>query len=332
MHSLAEISKILNGEIQGDSNILISGLSSLDKANNEHLSYINNNKYINELANTKAGAVIINKELSKECSTNALIVENVYLAFAKASQIFSKKTTYNEGIHKSSVVNNSIISSNCSVGKNVVIGKDSVIGSNVVIGDDVVIGSNADIAPNVCILNKCIIGNNASISPGVVIGSEGFGNALDNNSKWHKINHFGRVTIGDNVTIGANTTIDRGTLKDTEIHSGVRIDNLVHVAHNVIIGEDTAIAGCTGIAGSAIIGKRCLIGGGVGILGHLNVCDDAIISATTTVYKNITSAKTYTGIMPIMLHNKWQNVSMWLTKLDKIIDYLNIKLRNLKEK
>jgi UDP-3-O-[3-hydroxymyristoyl] glucosamine N-acyltransferase len=106
----------------------------------------------------------------------------------------------------------------------------------------------------------------------------------------------------------------------------------VHIAHNVIIGQDCAIAGCTGIAGSTTLGKRCLIGGGVGILGHLKICDDTTINATTTVYKSITSPKTYTGIMPIMIHKQWQNVSLWLIKLDKIANYLNIKLKNLKGK
>lgn len=332
MYTLAEISKIVGAEVQGNSNVSIDGIATLTKANNKQLSYVNSKKYINELSNTSAGAVIINRELAKECNTNALIVDNVYLAFAKASQMFHKKISYNPGLHHTAVINNSIISSGCSIGKNVVIGKNSMIGPNVVIGENVTIGNNANIEPNVCILHECTIGDNVVISSGAVIGSEGFGNACDGNNKWHKISHFGRVTIGDNVTIGANTTIDRGTIEDTEIHSGVCIDNLVHIAHNVVIGEDTAIAGCTGIAGSTTLGKRCLIGGGVGILGHLNICNDTVINATTTVHKSINSPKTYTGIMPIMPHKNWQNISMWLTKLDKIVGYLNIKLKHLKEK
>jgi UDP-3-O-[3-hydroxymyristoyl] glucosamine N-acyltransferase (EC 2.3.1.-) len=44
--------------------------------------------------------------------------------------------------------------------------------------------------------------------PGAVIGSEGFGNARDNQNKWYTIAHLGNVVIGNNVTIGANTTIE----------------------------------------------------------------------------------------------------------------------------
>jgi len=163
-----------------------------------------------------------------------------------------------------------------------------------------------------------------------VIGSEGFGNARDANKHWHSIAHLGNVMIADDVNIGANTTIDRGTLEDTHIHRGVRLDNLIQIAHNVTVGEDTAIAASTAVAGSAIIGKRCMIGGMVGIIGHISICDDVIINAKSVVDKNIIRPGMYTGIMPLMPHKKWQIISIWLTKLDKITKHLNIKLNHLK--
>jgi len=332
MHTLGEISELIGASLSGDPNHNITGIASLSSAQSEHLSYISSTKFIGSLKSSNAGAIIISKDLSNECRTNALIVDNVYLALAKVTQIFKHKIYSNSGIHPSAITNNSTIGEGCVIGKNVVIGNNCSIGANSVIEDSVTIGDDTHIDPRVTVLHSCIIGNNAVISSGAVIGSEGFGNARDDNNKWHAIAHLGSVMIGDNVTIGANSTIDRGTLDNTEIHSGVRIDNLVHIAHNVIIGQDCAIAGCTGIAGSTTIGKRCLVGGGVGILGHLNICDDVVISATTTVYKSITSAKIYTGIMPIMIHKQWQSVGLWLTKLDKIVNYLNINLKNLKEK
>ncbi|CAC9547879.1 UDP-3-O-[3-hydroxymyristoyl] glucosamine N-acyltransferase (EC 2.3.1.191) [uncultured Gammaproteobacteria bacterium] len=192
------------------------------------------------------------------------------------------------------------------------------------------IGNNCSIGSNVSILQGSVIGSNVIIASGVVIGSEGFGNARDVNKHWHTIAHLGNVVIDDDVNIGANTTIDRGTLENTHIHRGVRLDNLIQVAHNVIIGEDSAIAASCAIAGSATIGKRCMIGGMAGIIGHINICDDVIINAKSVVNKSITVPGMYTGIMPLMPHKKWQIVSIWLTKLDKITRYLNIKLKNLK--
>jgi len=105
----------------------------------------------------------------------------------------------------------------------------------------------------------------------------------------------------------------------------VIIDNLVHIAHNVIIGENTAIAAKVGIAGSCVIGKRNMIGGMVGIVDHINTADDVIISATSTVNKDIKEPGTYTGIMPISKHSTWKRIALWILKLDKIAKFLNLK-------
>jgi len=275
--------------------------------------------------------VILNHDLVEDCPTNALVVDNVYLAFAKITHYFKKEVSPINGIHPSAKTNQAKISQNCTIGKEVVIGHHATIGSNTVIEDNVTIGDNAYLHPNVTILQGCSIGDNVVISSGVVIGSEGFGNARDDQNQWHAIAHLGNVVIGNNVTIGANTTIDRGTLDNTEIHDGVRLDNLIQVAHNVVIGEHTAIAASSAIAGSTTIGRRCMIGGMVAIIGHINICDDVIIGGKSIVDKNIKAPGMYTGVMPLMPHKQWQNVGLWLVKLDKIIKYLNIKLKNLKD-
>ena len=332
MHTLGEIAKFINAELIGDSELEISSLAAINTAQSTQLSYVVNNKYKDQLLNTKAGAIIVNESLKNSCATNALVVQDVYLAFAKLTHLFKYKVAHVNGVHASVKINNASLALNCHIGKNVIIGNNTTIGANTVIEDNTIIGDNCIISANVSILQGSKIGNQAVIAPGVVIGSEGFGNARDQNKQWHSIAHLGNVVIGDNVNIGANTCIDRGTLEDTQIHSGVRLDNLIHIAHNVIIGKDTAIAACTGIAGSTQIGKRCMIGGMVGIVGHLSICDNVIVNAKGTVDKNITSPGMYTGIMPLMSHKKWQNVAMWLTKLDKIIKYLDIKLKNLKGK
>ncbi|MDB3870248.1 UDP-3-O-(3-hydroxymyristoyl)glucosamine N-acyltransferase [Candidatus Thioglobus sp.] len=332
MHTLGEIAKLVNAKLIGDRDLAIKSLASIDCAQSGQLSYVVSEKYKDQLQNTQASCVIINKSLQNFCNTNAIVVNDVYLAFAQITQLFKQKVTHISGIHSSAQTHNAAIATNCCIGKSVSIGANTTIGANTVIEDNCVIGSNCLIGSNVNILQSSIVGNSVVIEPGVVIGSEGFGNARDNNKHWHSIAHLGNVVIDDRVHIGANTTIDRGTLENTHIHQGVRLDNLVHIAHNVIIGEDTAIAACSGVAGSTHIGKRCMIGGMVGIVGHLKICDDVIVNAKSTIDKNITTPGMYTGIMPLMPHKKWQIVSVWLIKLDKITQYLNIKLTHLKGK
>jgi len=334
--SLEKITELIGATLIGNSATEINGISTLEDANVSHISYAVSDKYINSLSNTKAGAVILPKELKEHCPTNALIVDDAYLAFAIITHQFKH---YNSPINnspttaiidKTASVEDVTISPGCVIGKNVSIGKNTIIDPNCVIEDEVRIGENSYIGTNVNIKRKCQLGHRCTILPGTVIGSEGFGNARDKQKKWQSIAHLGRVCIGDDVSIGANTTIDRGTINDTEIHNGVKIDNLVQIAHNVIIGENTAIAAKTGIAGTTTIGKRCMIGGMVGIVGHLTITDDVIVNATSTVNRNITKPGIYTGFFPLMTHSGWKKAGIWLTKLDKITKILNIKLKNLK--
>ena len=331
--TLKEIAKLINATFHGDASKVISGINTLSNASSDQVSYAVSEKYKGFLINSNAGAVIVDENLKNHCSTNILLVKNVYLAYSILTHKFKYLQNINHLRSGSDIValfTDIDISQNCIIGKNVTIGRNSSIGPHCVIEDNVNIGINSRIEPNVIIHKGSQIGENCVISAGAIIGSEGFGNARDENKKWHAIAHLGSVIIGNDVSIGANTTIDRGSIDNTEIHSGVKIDNLVHIAHNVIIGEDTAIAASTGIAGTTIIGKRCMIGGMVGIVGHLTITDDVIVNATSTVNRNITKSGIYTGFFPLMLHSEWKKVGMWLIKLDKIIILLKIKLKNIK--
>ena len=331
--TLAEIAKLIDAKIYGESSKEIIGINTLASANSDQISHAVSQKYKKSLISSNAGAIIIDKKLIEHCPSNALLVENVYLAYAILTHEFKNHQNINHFQIASQVINSYSkvdIAPGSIIGKNVTIGENTYIGANCVIEDDVTIGMNSLIESNVTIHKGCEIGKKCVISSGAVIGSEGFGNARDQNNQWYAIAHLGNVIIGDYVSIGANTTIDRGSIDNTEIHSGVKIDNLVHIAHNVIIGSDTAIAAKTGIAGTTVIGKRCMIGGMVGIVDHLTITDDVIVNATSTVNRNITKPGIYTGFVPLMLHSEWKKAGVWLTKLDKIATLLKIKLKNIK--
>ena len=328
--TLNEIANLINGYIEGDDSKEIYGLNSLENADFNQISYAVSEKYKDAMINSAAGAIIVNEGLKDCFNTNTIVVKDAYLAYSILSHKF-KQSQNADNLSFGNEVNypNSQIASSSLIGKNVEIGPKTIIHHNCIIEDDTIIGQGCLIESNVTIQHGSIIGDSCIISPGAVIGSEGFGNAR-NIKKWSSIAHLGNVFIGNNVSIGANTTIDRGSMSNTEIHDGVKIDNLIHIAHNVIIGEDTAIAAKTGIAGSTKIGKRCMIGGAVGIVGHLNIADDVVINATSTVNRNISKPGIYTGFMPIMLHSEWKKVGMWVSKLDKIASFLKIKLKNIR--
>jgi len=313
--TLSEISKYIDSELRGDGNHSI-GLITDNTASRNSIIYISNSKKIPQNYRN-FGAILTDYSTADLLSgCNLLLSHQPKWAFAKLTEIFK---------NSSSLPKEANYHKNFRTGKNVKVGVNSSFGCNVVIEDNVKIGSDVTIGHNVVIHQNCLIGNNVVIDSGTIIGSEGFGNVKTNDNSWYHISHLGKVVIDDHVQIGSNCNIDRGTISDTIINKGVVMDNQIHIAHNVEIGENTAIAAKVAIAGSCSIGKRNMIGGMVGIVDHIKTADDVIISATSTVNKNINEPGVYTGIMPISKHITWKRIALWILKLDKIVKYLNIK-------
>ncbi len=313
--TLADIVAHCGGELQGDGARVVTGLATLEAANPGQLSFLANPKYRNQLAATRAGAVILAAEALAACPCAAIVTPQPYLYFARVSQWLAEGHAPAPGIHPTAVVESPLPP---SVG----------VGAHCWIGTDVDIGENSVLYPGVRIYPGCRIGRRAIIHSGVVIGADGFGFAREATGEWIKIAQTGRVVIGADVEIGANTTIDRGALEDTVIEDGVKLDNQIQVGHNVRIGAHAAIAGCVGIAGSARIGARCTIGGAAVILGHLELADGVNVSAGTLVGKSIARPGNYTGTVPFMAHDEWLRNFSRLRHLDALTD----KIRALEKR
>jgi len=318
---LNKISKILNIKFIGNGEKNILSISSYLFPHRSKITYISNAKYLSDFVIKNSGAILTTKEISKTIKgeTNILISDNVQSDIAKLSKYFSTQSslygTHGNNLKDLSIGQNVKIGEQCNFGKNVHIEDNATIGNNVLLGHNVVIGANS------------IISNNVIIEHGSIIGSEGFGNYRNQHNEWVHIYHLGNVVIKDNVRIGSNCCIDRATFDSTIIEEGVIIDNLVHIAHNVTVGKNTAIAAKVGIAGSCNIGKRNMIGGMVGIIDHITTADDVIITATSTVIKNIKEPGVYSGVMPISKHAKWKRIAFWISKLDKIIRTNQLKIK-----
>ncbi|HMS63614.1 MAG TPA: UDP-3-O-(3-hydroxymyristoyl)glucosamine N-acyltransferase [Ignavibacteria bacterium] len=303
---LTEISKLLNGIIEGKNNVDITGVGKIETAAGDEITFISNPLYEKYFSETKAGAVIVSNDFVRKGDKNDIPIVKVddpYISFLKLLEIFEKEIEFeNSGISDSCFIDtDTVISDDASIGNFVSIGKKCTINSgtriypNCTIYNEVVIGNNCKINSNVTIYNGCIIGNNVTIHSGTVIGSDGFGFAKQSDGKYKKIPQTGIVKIEDNVEIGANCCIDRATIGETKICTGVKLDNQIQIAHNVEIGEDTVIAAQVGIAGSTKIGKRCMIGGQSGLVGHITICDDVIIGASVGVSKSIDKPGIYIG-------------------------------------
>jgi UDP-3-O-[3-hydroxymyristoyl] glucosamine N-acyltransferase len=303
---LSEIAKLVNGKISGNAETEITSVGKIEFAGPGDITFIANPVYEKFYNSTKAGAIVVSKRFKPPVKKDVslVVVDDPYLAFLDILERFSPKTELQEiGIAASAVITESAeiskeevrIGANCFIGEKCRIGKGVRILPNTVILAGSEIGDDVLIYPNVTVYQDCKIGDRVIIHSGTVIGSDGFGQARNEDGTYKKIPQKGIVVIEDDVEIGSNCSIDRATLGETLICRGVKLDNQIQIAHNVIIGENTVIAAQAGIAGSTKIGKNCMIGGKAGIVGHIDICDNVIITAASNISKSITKPGVYSG-------------------------------------
>ena len=324
MIAVGELAEKLGLEFSGDSTRPVTGVATLLAAQPTDLSFLSDKKYVSQLIDTQAAVVILAPDLVDACPTACLISDTPYLSYARASLFFDNAPTAVPGIHPSAVVSSDAeIHPTASIGPNVVIesgvriGESCVVAAGVHIGRDSFLGNACHIYPNATVYHDVRLGDHCVIHAQAVLGSDGFGFAQGPEG-WEKIYQLGGVRIGDRVEIGASTTVDRGTLDHTVIGDGVIIDNLVQVAHNCRIGKNTAIAACVGLAGSSIIGDSCTLSGGVGVVGHLEICDNVHVTAMSMVTKSISEPGSYSSGTPMSLTRDWRKNAVRFSQLESI--------------
>ncbi len=316
----AEIARFLGGRLVGDGDVVIRGLAKIEEAGRGDLSFIANIKYTRFLDTTQAGAVLVAPG-ARSTTTTVIEVTDPYADFLRMLEMFHAQRPWLEpGVHASAVIApDAVLGAGVAVGALSFIGPRSVVGEGTVIypqvtiAADVIVGRHCQIHSQVSLREQVRLGDRVIIHDGAVIGSDGFGFALQDGA-YHKIPQLGTVTIGDDVEIGANTTVDRATLGETVIQRGTKLDNLIQVAHNVVVGADTVIAAQTGISGSARIGERCRIGGQVGIAGHLRMGDGVQVAAQAGIAGDVPAGEVISG-SPARPHALWKRIEASLTRL-----------------
>ena len=342
----AEIAAKIGGIVEGDASVQISHLASLSEAQEGDLSFFSNKKYADQMATTKASAVIVQDDWTGNCSATALIrVKNSDRAFAVAAPLVAPPPPERwPGIHYSAVV-----SPEALIGKNVHIGPLCVIEDGAKIGDDCIIesqcyiGQNAEIGPgshlyqHVTIRERVRIGARFIAHCGAVLGSDGFGYSIDmlpgGVPRIEKIPQVGTVVVGDDVEVGANTTIDRARFGETRIGNCVKIDNLVQIGHNVKIGDFSGVIAQAGIAGSAEIGSGVRIWAQAGISGHLKVEDGAQVGPQCGVTRTVPAGSYVIGTPASSLRDLASQALMpaQVSKLRRKVFELEAEVKKLKE-
>ncbi len=336
---LSEIAEQIGGTLEGNGNLDITAVAGLQEASGGDISFLANPKYAAKVAKTKAAAVIVPSDWDRSGKCALIRVDNSDQAFAKVAELFYEPVPAPvAGVHASAVVAESaVLGEGISLGANVVIedgvviGDHTVIEANCVIGYKSTIGANCHFYPLVSLREFTEVGHNVIIHNGTVVGSDGFGYAVQEDGSRTKIPQIGKVVIEDDVELGANVAIDRARFGKTRIGKGTKIDNLVQVAHNVVVGEHSVMCGQVGISGSSTIGSRVILAGQAGLAGHLEVGDGAIVGAQAGVMRDVPPKDFVIG-SPAMTHLQAKKViagTVTLPKLKEKVKKLEAEISEL---
>ncbi len=332
---LGELATRLGCALEGDSNIEIIRVATLEGAVPGDLAFLANSKYASHLKDSRASAIIVAPGVNGlPCA--ALRSDNPYLTFARATGLLHPPVRPGPGIHASAV-----IAADASIGEGVTIGPYVVIGAGArigvrsivhahsVIGEGAVLGPDCLLHARVSIRERVQLGARVVVQDGAVIGSDGFGFAPRGDGTHEKIPQVATVVIEDDVEIGANTTIDRPAVGETRIHAGTKIDNLVQIAHGVVVGKNSLLAAQVGIAGSTIVGEQVMLGGQVGVAGHVTIGDRARASGKTGITCNVPADSFISGY-PHMDNLEWRkaySVFRRLPRMRRQLKALEARLR-----
>ena len=305
--TLNDLAALVGGELlSGGGDRVLTGVSSLEEAGPEEVSFLGNEKYRQQFAATGAGAVIVPPEVEASMAPAGVVlvrVENPSTAFTKVIGHFAREDRefqpgIDAGAHVSPeaavdpaavrVCTGAVVEEGATIGRGTEIRPGAVIGRGVTIGEDCLIH------PNVTIREHCELGDRVVVQPGAVIGSDGYGYDLVE-GRHEKIPQVGIVVLEDDVEIGANTTIDRARFGKTVIGEGTKVDNLVQFAHNVVTGKHCLLVAMSGLAGSSKLGNYVTVAAQAGITGHVEVGDQVIVGAQAGVGKSISKPGVYMG-------------------------------------
>ncbi len=279
---------------EADADKRVSDVAALDQAGPEHISFLDNRKYVDAFAASRAGACLVQDALAARAPAGMalLIALDPYRSYAKVARCFYPPAPPVPGIAAGAIVDPSArlgagcrVEAGAVIGARAEIGARCLLGANAVIGEAVLLGEDCSVGPGAS-LGHCILGDRVIILAGARIGQDGFGFAMG--AEGHlKVPQLGRVVIHDDVEIGANTTVDRGAGPDTVIGAGCKIDNLVQIGHNVQLGRGCVIVAQVGISGSTRLDDFVAIGGQAGFAGHLRIGAGARIAAQSGVIRDV---------------------------------------------
>ncbi len=302
--SLTEVAEQIGAILEGDGSLRIAGVSTLEDAGTEQLSFILDARSAQLAESSDAGALVVGESfLASECGPVLLRHANPNYAFGLAAALFAPPApSYAPGVHPTAVVDpnakvhvDAHIGPLCTVAAGAEVGAGAVLVTHVAVGQGASVGERSVLNSHVVVYYHCAIGSDCILHSGVVVGSDGFG--FDPGPQgWMKIPQVGITVIEDGVEIGSNSTVDRARFGVTRVGQGAKVDNLVLISHNSQVGAGSVLCGQAGMAGSAILEPGVVLGAQSGVGGHIRISTGVRLGARGGAIASLSEPGDYLGM------------------------------------
>lgn len=333
-HRLAEIARLLGGELRG-SDAAVRGVAALDEAQPDELSLCADRRQRAALRATRAGGVLLAGrlvELVPEAPCPCVLVSEPRRALAVVLAELHPATEPAPGVQAGALVAaeaavdpTARVEPGARVDPGAHVGPGCWIGPQALVAAGASLAAGCHIGAGAVVLGCCRLGERVRIGPGSVLGGAGFG-LVESDGRWQRMPQVGRVEIEAEVEIGANCTVDRATLGATRIGRGSKIDNLVQVGHNVTIGRRVRIAAQSGLSGSVTIEDDAVLGGQVGVADHRTIGAGAQVGAKSGVGSNVPAGARVVGY-PAVAVQRWLDNAFGLPRLRRALRRLEARLK-----
>ena len=98
--SLGKIANRFGCELKGDADVQIASAASLTNADSGSLSFLSSPSFKQQLAATKAAAVILRAADAEDCPTACLIHDNPYACYARVAAALHPAPAVQPGVHE----------------------------------------------------------------------------------------------------------------------------------------------------------------------------------------------------------------------------------------